>query len=231
MNRTHHGKEFTILKWIVFPCTSLILAAVIAWFNLVTFPLADGLPYVAVVALICGFSIAITKYTSSQNSGLARAAFIFEICLTAVLIANAAYSLSVQRKMAVAKMAETSQQNQIEQIGKLKGSRTQREALKKLEKTESAQTVFSDVESVLFTIMIVELALYALAAFTLLAVAQLQSKSKAPRRRSRKTLKAQPKSKSKTQRKRSHKPLKAQPKSKSKTQRKRSGKQRKPSVI
>src|SRR5215510_7711490 len=179
--------EFSVLKWIVFPLTSLILGAVIAWFNLTTFPLADALPYVAVVVLISGFSIAITKYTSSPNRRLARAAFIFEMCLTAILIGNAAYSLSTQRKMAVARMAETSRQKQIEDIGKLKGSRTQREALKTLEKTESAQNVFSDVENVLFGLMVTELALYAIAAFTLYAIAQLQSKGRARRGRSRKS--------------------------------------------
>lgn len=104
---------------------------------------------------------------------LARAAFVFEIVLTAALIVNACYSISVQRKMSVARMGETSQAQTIEQIGKLRGGRTQRAALEKMEKRETAQSVFADVERTLFWIMICELGLYAIAAFSLFAIAKL----------------------------------------------------------
>jgi hypothetical protein len=35
-------KEFSILKWIVFPLNSLVLAGVIAYFNLTVFGMRDG---------------------------------------------------------------------------------------------------------------------------------------------------------------------------------------------
>jgi hypothetical protein len=166
-------KEFSILKWIIFPANSIVLAGIIAWFNLSVFGWEDGLPYSAVVLMIGIFSIIINKYTESENRGLAKAAFVFEIFLTAALVANATYSMSVQRKMSVAKMGESSQVKTIEQIGKLKGARTQREAVKKIETKESAQTVFGKYEDVLFWIMAGELALYAISAFTLFAMAKL----------------------------------------------------------
>jgi hypothetical protein len=75
--------------------------------------------------------------------------------------------------MSVAKMAETNQKETITEIGKLRGSRTQREALKKIDKQETAQTVFTGVEDILFWIMAAELALYGLSAFTLFALANL----------------------------------------------------------
>ena len=171
-------KEFSILKWLIFPANSLILAGCIAWFNLSVFGFDDGLPYTLIVALICVFSIVINKYTESDNRTLARAAFIFEIVLTVALVVNAAYSISVQRKMSVAKMAETSQADTIDKISKLRGSRTQREALKKVEQNQSAQSVFSEVEQILFWIMVGELALYGLSAFTLFALAKLMDDSR-----------------------------------------------------
>lgn len=166
-------KEFSILKWIIFPLNSVLLAGVIAWFNLRVFGWDDGLPYSLIVALIGIFSIIINKYTESENRTLARATFVFEIILTAALIGNAAWSLSVQREMSVARMGEASQKETITEIGKLRGSRTQREALKKIDKQQSASSVFARYESVLFWIMVGELGLYGLSAFTLFALAKL----------------------------------------------------------
>jgi len=166
-------KEFSILKWIIFPANSVILAAIIAYFNITVFGLRDGLPYSVIVGMIGLFSIVIVKYAESENKSLARAAFVFEIVLTAALIVNACYSVSVQRKMSVAKMGETSQKETIGEISKLKGSRTQREALKKIDKQETARSVFANVEEILFWIMAAELALYGLSAFTLFALAKL----------------------------------------------------------
>ncbi len=166
-------KEFSILKWIIFPANSVILAAIIAYFNVTIFGLRDGLPYSVIVGMIGLFSIVIVKYAESENRSLARAAFVFEIVLTAALIVNACYSVSVQRKMSVARMGEANQKETIDEISKLRGSKTQQKALDKIDKHETAQTVFAGVEDVLFWIMACELALYGLSAFTLFALAKL----------------------------------------------------------
>ena len=165
------------MKWIIFPANSVILAAIIAYFNITVFGLRDGLPYSIIVGMIGLFSIVINKYTESDNRSLAKAAFVFEIFLTIALVTNATYSISVQRKMSVAKMAETNQKETITEISKLKGSRTQREALQKIDKQETAQAVFAGVEDILFWIMACELALYGLSAFTLFALAKLMDDS------------------------------------------------------
>src|SRR5262245_20565805 len=165
-------KEFSILKWIIFPLNSVVLASIVAYFNITVFGAKDGIPYTAIVCLIGVFSILINKYTESENRSLARAAFVFEIVLTAALIINACYSVSVQRKMSVARMAESSQATTIGEISKLKGSRTQREALQKIDKPVAAQSVFADVESVLFWIMVGESGLYGLSALTRFALAK-----------------------------------------------------------
>lgn len=166
-------KEFSILKWIIFPLNSIVLAGVIAWFNLSVFGWQDGLPYSLIVGLIGIFSIIINKYTESENRTLARATFVFEIILTAALIGNAAWSISVQREMSVARLGETNQKETIAEIGKLKGGRTQRDALKKIDKAQSSQSVFAQYEKILFWIMVTELGLYGLSAFTLFALAKL----------------------------------------------------------
>jgi len=74
-------KDFSVLKRIVFPLNSVVLAGIIAYFNVTVFGLRDGLPYTLIVALIGVFSILINKYTESDNRSLARAAFVFEIVL------------------------------------------------------------------------------------------------------------------------------------------------------
>jgi len=77
-------------------------------------------------------------------------------------------------------MAETSQADTIEKISKLRGGRTQRDALQKLDKQESAQAVFANVEQVLFWIAVGELALYGLASFVLFALARLTDEARDP---------------------------------------------------
>jgi hypothetical protein len=170
-------KEFSVLKWIVFPAISITLAGVIAWFNIQVFGIEDGVPYVVIVALIAGFSIIINKYTESQNNKLVVAAFVCEIFLTAALIANAAYSLSVQRKMSVARQSDQTQSATIAQISKLRGKRAQEKAVDKMGAHESSEAIFATYEQVLFWIMISELSLFGVCAFTLFGIAKILGKT------------------------------------------------------
>ena len=43
-------KEFSTLKWIIFPANSVILAGIIAYFNVSVFGWEDGLPYTLIVS-------------------------------------------------------------------------------------------------------------------------------------------------------------------------------------
>ena len=177
-------KPFSILKWLVFPSLTLALAATIAWFNLRTFGLEDGAIYVGVVAAITLFSIAINKYVKladdddPANDHLAVTAFVFEIVLTLALAVNAAYSLSVQREMSVARQMESKQGQNLESVSKFKSKAAQREATKMLHEqaggSRNSQVIFAENERPLFWIMIGELLAYGVAAFTLLATASLR---------------------------------------------------------
>ncbi len=175
---TNQKREFSILKWIVFPLTSLLLAAVIAWFNLRVFGYEDGAPYLVVVGLIAFFSIVINKYTNSENRGLALAAFVCEIFLTAALIANAAWSLSIQRNMSVAKQGEASRKAEMEEIRKL-DRRAQRDAVRQMGKRKGAQDTFAQYEQTLFWIMVGEMMLYGVCAFSLFGLAQIVERTEA----------------------------------------------------
>lgn len=167
-------KEFSILKWIVFPSLTLALAGVIAYFNVRVFGVEDGAPYVVVVGVLTAFSIAINKYISSSNIALARATFVFEIILTLALALNAAYSFSVQREMSIARQSETARSEDLKTIKGLKSRTAQRDATRMIAtNSASAQQVFADNERPLFWIMVAELLAYIISAFTLLALSHL----------------------------------------------------------
>ncbi len=172
-----HTKEFSILKWLVFPSLTLALAGVIAYFNVRVFGLEDGAPYIIVVGVLTGFSIAINKYIGSENVALARAAFILEIILALALAINAAYSFSVQRDMSIARQSEQTRSDDLKTISSLKSRTAQRDATKMIAsnsgEVKSAQQIFADNERPLFWIMIAELLAYIVSAFTLLGISHL----------------------------------------------------------
>lgn len=184
-------KPFSIVKWLIFPSLSLALAAVIVWFNITVFGWQDGAAYMGVVAAITLFSILINKYVKliddddPTNDRLAVTAFVFEIILTLALIINAAYSLSVQREMSVARQVESAQGQSLESVSKFRDRRAQREAARMLREqgrgSKSSQAIFAQYERPLFWIMVGEMLAYGIAAFTLLAVSSLTGrKSNAP---------------------------------------------------
>jgi hypothetical protein len=176
-------KPFSILKWLVFPSLTLALATIIAWFNVQAFGWKDGAVYIGVVAVVTIFSIAINKYVKliddddPTNDRLAVTAFVFEIVLTLALIINAAYSLSVQREMSIARQAESAQGQSLESVSKFRDRRAQREAARMLRDqskgAQSVQKIFTANERVLFWIMVGEMLAYAVAAFTLYATSSL----------------------------------------------------------
>lgn len=183
-------KPFSILKWLVFPSLTLALAAIIAWFNVSAFGWRDGAVYILVVGAVTVFSIAINRYVKlvddddPTNDRLAVTAFVFEIVLTLALIINAAYSLSVQREMSIARQAESAQGQSLESVSRFRDRRAQREAARMLRDQSrgaaSVQSIFAANERVLFWIMIGEMLAYAVAAFTLYAVSSLAGRKGQP---------------------------------------------------
>lgn len=161
-------------KWALMSIIILGLSGIIIYFNYRTFGMADGLPYTAVIAFIILISLLITRHIryNPVTTNFLRAAFVFEVLLTAALALNVVYSLSVMREMSVASQAETSRKETLDSISKLRGSRAQRQALEmvKGEEVKGRQTIFADKERWLFWIMIAELGIGVLATFVLLGL-------------------------------------------------------------
>src|SRR5262245_270817 len=170
-------REFTALKWLVFPSMSLTLAAIVAWFNVTIFGWRDGIFYIAAVAVIALFSVAITKYVGADNMRLAVAAFVVELLLILVLGANAIYCLSVQREMVIARQSEASRSEDLKTITKLRSRTAQRDATRMLadnrQTGKSSQQVFAENERMLLWVMAVEMLAYVISAFTLLGLSHL----------------------------------------------------------
>lgn len=173
-------------KWSLMTVVILGLAGVVVWFNLRVFGLADGAPYIAVVAFIVLVSMLVTRHIKRHpvTANFIKAAFIFEVMLTLCLGVNAAYSLSVMREMSIAGQSEARQAENVkttsqtvEAIAKLKSPAAQRAAARALEAQQNAPSqvisraeVFASKDQVLFWIMIAELAVAMLATFTLLGL-------------------------------------------------------------
>jgi hypothetical protein len=183
-------KEFSILKWLIFPSMSLSLAAIVAWFNLTVFGLRDGIFYIVAVSLIAAFSISINKYVrlfdddDPSNDYLAKAAFVFEILLILALGANAIYSLSVQRDMSIARQTEQSNIAALQEIKQLKSRQAQRDATRMISDRKvgkSAQEVFAENERPLLWLMAGEMLAYIISAFSLYGMAQLRREKRTDR--------------------------------------------------
>jgi len=172
-------------KWALMSVLILGLASILIYFNIRVFEW-DGWPYISVVAFIVLLSFVVTRHIkrSPVTRNFLTAAFVFEVLLTLALGINAAFSLSVMREMSVAGQGEVSQRETLKEVGKLKGWRTQRDALKMVGTggaIETRQAVFARNERWLFWIMIGELGIALLATFTLLGLSVFdQDKNGAP---------------------------------------------------
>ncbi len=181
----------SVEKWMIMAMVILGLSAVIVYFNLRVFGVADGIPYIAVVSFVVLVSLLVTRHIKRHpvTVNFIRAAFCFEVLLTIALGINAAYSLSVMREMSVAgedekrqteTLKETTQT--VESIAKLTSPAAQRAAARALEAQQKQQSgekpaapvsraaVFAAKERILFWIMLGELAISMLATFTLLGL-------------------------------------------------------------
>lgn len=162
-------------KWALMTVIVGGLSGIVIYFNYRVFGTFDGLPYSAVVAFLSLLSFIVTLHIKrgAATTNFLCAAFIFEVLLCIALGVNAAYSLAVMRGMSVAGAMETQRQADLASVSRLKGQRTQRDALRLLADAGSAKTrqqVFAENERVLFWILILELSVGLVATFTLLGL-------------------------------------------------------------
>lgn len=171
-------------KWLLMSIVIASLSAIIVFFNVRVFDWLDGAPYIGVVVFLVIVSFVITIHIKRGHATptFLKTAFVFEVLLCLTLAASAVYSLSVMRAMSVAGQAEQEQVAKIEAIGKLKGSRVQREALKTFgdEQIETRQATFARNERVLFWLMVAEAAIGIIASLSLIGLAVFSGAASTP---------------------------------------------------
>jgi len=170
---TEPKKEFSVMKWVFFPALTLALGLIVAFVNLKVFGWDNGFVYVVLLGVIVCFSIAINRYTGSENKKLAFAAFLCEIFLVCSLIANAGYSLYVMRNMVIADHATEESKATLDTISRLKSRRAQDRAVTKMGEIKSSAQTFKEHEFYLLCLFIAECLIYAISLFVLVGLAQI----------------------------------------------------------
>jgi len=152
------NKDFSVLKWFVFPVVTIALSAVVLYFNVQAFGW-DSLPYFIALGSVLIASLVLCYFTGHRRRGVRIAAFAFECVMWIVLIGNAAYSFSAQRDFAIARQAGQARKDTIAEIVKLKSGRAQRDAIGQLGDASAmdAMAIFGKVEWSLRAFMIAEL--------------------------------------------------------------------------
>lgn len=154
-----NNKDFSVLKWFIFPAITVGLAAGIAYFNINLFGLGGSVLYLIALAVVNAVSLVLLNFSGSPKRPVRIAAFTFEGLLIAALLINIAYSLGAQRDLSLVRQAGADRAAEIEQISKLRGGRAQREALKTTSAVVDVRTAFGSFEAVLFYVMVAELGL------------------------------------------------------------------------
>src|SRR5262247_2143800 len=126
------NKDFSILKWVIFPPLVLGLSGGIGYFNVDVFGWRGSVLYLIALGAVNVSSLVMLKFSGSSKRPVRIAAFTIECLMIGVLVVNISYSLSAQRDLSLVRQDEESHSQAIEQISKLRGGRTQREALKGL---------------------------------------------------------------------------------------------------
>ncbi len=165
-------------KWLLMSVIILALSGVVIFMNVRVYGWIDGAVYIAVVAFIVLLSFLITRHIRRNpvTTNFLRAAFIFEVLLCIALGVNVIFSLSTMREMSVYRQSEQNRTAAIEAVGKLRGSRNQRDALKyargneKTDQVRTSEQVFAENERGLFYILCSEIGIALLATFVLLGL-------------------------------------------------------------
>lgn len=154
-----NGKDFSVLKWFIFPPLICALSAGIAYFNVDVFGWRGSVLYLIALGAVNVVGLVMTKFAGSTKRPVRIAAFAFESLMIGALIVNLAYSLSAQRDLSLVKQDGAERQSEIEAIGKLRSRKAQAALADKIGEKTDVRTAFGQFESVLFWIMVAELTL------------------------------------------------------------------------
>lgn len=167
-------KEFSVLKWFVFPIFAIACGSIIASFNIRVFGLADSLPYLFAFGCIVAFSIMLGHYLSSDDPVVVKTAYVCELLLALSLAVITVYSLYVQRELLVVKNQSEQSLATIQAISGLKSRSAQAAAVRQIDLKDNSATVFKEHEKRLFIAAMVEFGAFLFCAFLLLGITHLR---------------------------------------------------------
>jgi hypothetical protein len=153
------GKDFSVLKWLIFPPLVCALSAGIAYFNVDVFGLNGSVLYLIALGAVNVVSFVMVKFSGSSKRPVRIASFIFESLMIAALVVNISYSLSAQRDLSLVKQDGAERKSEIAEIGKLRSRKAQATLAEKLGEKTDVRHAFGQYESILFWIMVAELTL------------------------------------------------------------------------
>lgn len=153
------NKDFSILKWIIFPPIVLGLSVGIAFFNIDIFGLRGSVLYLIALGAVNLSSMVMLRSSSSAKRQVRIAAFSFECLMIAALLINISYSLSAQRDLSLVARGGEDRRAEIAEIGRLRSRRAQADLAKQLGAREDVRGAFGRYEAVLFWVMVSELGL------------------------------------------------------------------------
>ncbi len=153
------GKDFSVLKWLIFPPLIFALSFGIAYFNVDVFGWRGSVLYLIALGAVNVVGFVMTKFSGSTKRPVRIASFIFESLMIAALVVNIAYSLSAQRDLSLVKQDGAERKSEIAEIGKLRSRKAQATLAEKIGEKTDVRTAFGRYESVLFWIMVSELSL------------------------------------------------------------------------
>lgn len=160
-------KDFSVLKWLIFPLLILGFAIGIAYNSTEIFGVKGSIAYYLILLAIFAISLVMILHTSKHQteSGVkqilpsTKAAFGFECALMLALGVTLVCSIYVAREMAGNKQAAAADVQMIEAVGKLKSSKAQANATKNLKQTGDIAAAFASAESLMFWPLVFELGL------------------------------------------------------------------------
>lgn len=160
-------KDFSILKWLIFPLLILAFAAGIAYNSTKIFGAEGSVAYYLILLGIFVISLVMILHTSKhQNESgekiilpSTKAAFGFECGLMLALGVTLVCSIYVARQMAGNKEAAASDVQMVQAVGKLKSAKAQANLSKNIKPTGDIAAAFASAESLMFWPLVAELGL------------------------------------------------------------------------
>ena len=155
-------KEFSVMKWLIFPPVSLALAVAVSYVSVGLFDWEGSIPYLLSSGVVFLIALVLTHYTSSIRKAVRLSAFIWKGLAWASLTLSLVYSISIQREVQGAKITEAGQTEYVKAVASLKSGKAQRDAMSGRGQSADAKStadLYKEAEKYLFWILLAEISI------------------------------------------------------------------------